>query len=92
MSPKKSIEISFVTPGSRGFSVFAHGFFSDNTTRLHVPMACNHGMSSNNPSLGRVHGVQNALIQARRPLASAQTAQSPLKSATESLMQSTVRV
>ena len=24
MSPKKSIEISFVTPGSRGFSVFAH--------------------------------------------------------------------
>ena len=24
---KKSIEISFVTPGSRGFSVFAQGFF-----------------------------------------------------------------
>ena len=28
MSPKKSIEISFVTPGSRGFSVFAHSVFA----------------------------------------------------------------
>ena len=27
MSPKKSIEISFVTPGSRGFSVFAPMLF-----------------------------------------------------------------
>ena len=30
ISPKKSIEICFVTPGSRGFSVFAHMQDRDN--------------------------------------------------------------
>ena len=39
MSPKKSIEISFVTPGSRGFSVFAQHCLFCHTAALTVFLA-----------------------------------------------------